>query len=298
MGVKQGCFKPALFGCLGILVLGIVFVGISAMLAGIGLKDEQIQEPRLTPRQGGATSLPHGKPGFVLLELGQAEFEIRPARPGEGLEVEARFDRDVFELTDEYEMLPDSSWAYRVRFRRTIPALQALFRAIMGGDTDAYVNVYLPPDLPIALEVHAKEGALTANLGGLWITEAEVRFAKGGFSLEVDEPLREPLEKLVIIGRMGGFEAKRLGNASPRILEVDCRFGGADIDLRGSWVQDSNVQLVVRMGGMSVTVPDEVGVRGLAARDPVLWQEDAEVPSPVLTFQISEGMGEIEIDRR
>jgi hypothetical protein len=298
MGVKQGCFKPALFGCLGIVVLGIVFVGITAMLARIGLKNEQIEEPQLAPMVGGAATLPAGKSGRVILELGQGEFEIRPAESKSNLTVKARFDREVFELVDEFGTLPDSTWVYRVRFRRNIPGLQALFRAMMGGDTNAYVHIYLPPDIPIALEVHAEEGEMVAELGGLWITQAEIRFAKGGFSLDVDTPTREPMERLTIIGRMGGFETSRLGNASPRTLEVDCKMGGAEIDLRGAWVQDCAIRLAVKMGGMEVTVPDDVGVQGLHTIDPGRWHENAEVPSPVLHFSVSESMGEIEIDRR
>lgn len=298
MSFKQGCFKPALIGCLGLLGIGVLLAVITAFIAWRGIDEQRIEEPELAPLAASSLGELTDAPGRVILDLRQGEFEIRPARAGEGITVRARYDREVFELSHDYETLPDSSWIYRVQFRRTMPALQAIFRALMGGDTDAYVHVHLPADIPIELEVHVAEGELEAEIGGLWITEGDIRFEKGGFSLDVDEPLRQPMNRLSIRCRMGGFEASRLGNTSPRLLDIDCKMGGADIDLGGFWVRDCDIQIAVRMGGMGVGVPDDVEVQGLGAAGSGLRHENAEIPSPVLRFSVSESMGEIEVYRR
>jgi hypothetical protein len=298
MSFKKGCLKPALFGCLGIIVIGFLFGGIMAVLAWRGVGKQQIEDRELGPVVISPSHGPGQVSGRVILDLKHGEFGIHPSRPGEGLKVRAHYDQEAFELTDHLESRPDSSWTYWVRFRRTIPGLQALFRALMGGDTDTYVYVYLPPDMNIALELLSEEGGLEADLSGLWISEADIRFSKGGFSLSVREPLREPIKWLAIRGRMGGFEARELGNASPRSLIVDCKMGGADVDLRGNWVQDCDIQLAVRMGGMAVLVPDEVEVEGVPVGGSFFRREGREVPLPVLRFSVSERMGEIEVTRR
>jgi len=316
MAGKQGCFKTGMLGCLGLLVIVILFVGITALVAWRGVDKQEIEKRARTPVVASPEmgekprridrdtdeQIIRGErslgvlppPGRVVLELSQGEFEILPAQPGEGLSVEARYDKGVYELKENLETMPDSTWVYNLRFERTMPGLQALFRAIMGGDTDCWVHVYLPPDIPLALELHLDSGGVETDLGGLWLTEADINFSKGGFALDIDRPLKEPMERLTVRGRMGGFEADDLGNASPRILDLDFAMGGADIDLTGVWLQDADISLKIRMGGMAVRVPQDCRLEGVPFGGDRLLRDDEEVPPPLLRFDVSESMGEIE----
>ncbi len=304
MSEKRGCFKIGLFGCLGIIIVLILLVGGTALVAWKNSGNVTIEDAVLTPDSAGAstevkgakvTEVPAGV-GRVVLDLSQGEFEIHPDQPGQSIRVEASYDSEVYLLEDYYESLPDSSWVYGVRSGRTISGLQSLFRQLMGGGHSPKIDIYLPADMPIELQVRVREGGFEAELGGLWITSADFRYNKGGFSLNFDEPLREPMERLTFRGSMGGFEATRLGNASPKFLDVVCRMGGADIDLRGPWSRDADIRLNVTMGGMSVRVPDDVQVQGIEGAPRALKAGDAEVPLPVLRFSVKEKMGEIEID--
>jgi len=298
MATKSGIFKSCLFGCLGILVFGFLFAAISALLAWRGLDDQEMTEQALAPVAATEIGTRAASAGRVVLALGQGEFRIRPAAPDEGLRVETRYDKEAYELLDSFEKAPDGTWVYRLDFHRTMPGLQAIFRALMGADTENYVHIYLPPDVPIALEIGVEEGGFEADIGGLWITSADIVYNKGGFEFSVDEPLREPMDRLSIKGSMGGFEASGLGNASPRALDVHCRMGGADLDLDGPWSRDCDVNLSVRMGGMSVRVPDEVAVTGVEGLETGLRTDVSEVPVPTLRFTRQEKMGEVEIMRR
>jgi hypothetical protein len=298
----KGCLRFTLFGCLGLLAIGVLIMGIAALMAWHGLGKRQVEEPELTALAATIPGERLTKGGRIILDLGQGEFRIGVAPPGEGLIVKARLDVSAYSLSDSLEVLPDSSWVYRIDFHRTIPGLQALMRSLIGGGVGSYVHVFLPPDLPVHLEVNAREGGLEAELGGLWLTDAEIQCSRGGFSLDIGEPLHEPLDRLLIRSSMGGLAARGLGNASPRSLRVDCQMGGADVDLRGEWVRDCDVGLSISMGGMSVVVPEEVVARGLpsqgAAPDQELRSGTAEVPTPVLVFSLSQSMGEIEVRRR
>ncbi len=302
MSEKRGCLKTGLFGCLGIIVILIVVVGGTALVAWNRSGKVHIEEKVLTPESAGAptevrgakvTEVPAGI-GRVVLDLAQGEFEIHPDQPGRGVRIEARYDSEVYLLEDYFESFPDSSWVYGVRSRRTISGLHALFRQLMAGGQGPRIDIYLPADVPLELQVRVQEGGFEAELGGLWITNADFRYKKGGFSLSIDEPLREPMERLTIRGSMGGFEADRLGNASPRSLDVVCRMGGANINLRGSWSRDADIRLDVAMGGISVQVPDDVQVQGLESSGGELIVENEEIPLPVLRFSVKEKMGEIE----
>lgn len=304
MSGTRGCLKNGCFGCLGLLGLLIV---VLAVFAGLAWKNSG--DRRLVARDLGATpadslaapalrpgpGAPHA--GTVVLELAHGEFELMPGRPGEGVHARASFDEAVYHVEDEYVLHPDSTWTYRVSAYRTISGMEALFRQVFGAGHDPRVEVVLPPDVPIALLVKLDSGGCEAELGGLWLTDADLRFSKGGFAVAVSEPLREPMGALTVRGAMGGFDASRLGNCSPRVLDVACRMGGAQIDLKGRWLNDADVRTSVRMGGMSVLVPHDVVIEGTDLVEPVLQPADLETPWPVLRLHVEMSMGEVEISR-
>ena len=284
-------------------MLLVLIVGINLLVAWNRLDDQNIQDRELTPATSvvGGSSQPAGEApdptvaGRVLLDLSQGGFYIHPAPAGEGLSVKAQYDETVYALEEDLSTPPGSGWTYQVKFYRTMPWLQAAFRQLLGDGPDPEIHIYLPADVPIELGVLVQEGGFEAELGGLWLTDAEIIFRKGGFSLDVSEPLREPLGSLKIDGAMGGFEADHLGNASPLALDVNCRMGGAEIDLRGQWLNDCELNLSVRMGGMAVLVPEDIRVQGVPTIDPGPLDSSREIPTPTLNFRMKQNMGEIEV---
>jgi hypothetical protein len=295
MSNNRGCLKNGCFGCLGLLAIGVLIVGISALMAWRGLDDKDLADLDRTRDLSSTGSAVNDGPGRVVLELSEGDFEIVRGQPGEGVRVEARFDREVHELTDSLVVDPESGWVYTVRFRRTMPVLEAMFRAIMGGGEETHVKVYLPPDVPLALDVKASRGGLTGDLGGLWLTAADVSFKQGGFELDVSRPLREPMESMRLSTAMGGFELENLGNASPRVLDVNCQMGGAEVDLDGDWSRDCDARVRMRMGGMVLAVPENIRVERVSDGDRRLVGERPEVPLPTMRLSASVKMGELEV---
>lgn len=303
MGEKRGCFKTGCLGCLGVLAIGAVFIGITAIVAmrGAGNKDVVDREISAVPDSlvavGQADEAILAAGGKLVLMLSQGEFEILPAPAGETLTIKANFDDDIYNLEHKLETLPDSTWVYQVRFYRTIGGLQALMRQLVGGGHENSIQIYIPQDVPIELVIDSSEGGFEAELGGLWLTSADIKFAKGGFALEISEPLHEPMESLMIHGNMGGFEAEGIGNASPRVMGVRCSMGGAEIGLNGNWLNDCDAHISVKMGGMAVIVPDDVIVEGVEVGGGSIHPSESEVPIPVLRLSLSQSMGEIEVVR-
>jgi len=298
MASTQGCLKTAGLGCLGLIVILIVaggFLGLTAKRA----VDRQVVED--VSRSAGASvgGMADAGPGRVVLDLHHGAFELEPAPPGQGVTVSATYDTTSYELVDELVALDDGRWEYRVGFRSRIPLLKAILMDIVGDVPDPEVKVQLPVDVPLDLDVTTGMGGVTAELGGLWLREADIHFDKGGFELKVSEPLREPMERLAIHGSMGGVEATSLGNASPALLSLDCRMGGVQLDLRGDWRNDADVKVDVSMGGVAVVVPRDVDVTGAEVQGASLLQvEKPEVPLPVLRLDLSFERGEVEVVRK
>lgn len=309
MSEGRGCFKNGCLGCLGVFVLLFVVLGINAVIVMSNSGDERIEDQivgtgtavendpaasaELTPA---AEDKPEAGQGWLILELGQGEFQLHPGEPGEGVVVKANYDANIYELKQYNYTWPDSAWVYHVDFQRSINGLQAMMREVMGGNHAPKVHIYIPPDLPLELNVLVKEGGLEAELGGLWLTDVDLRYNKGGFSLGFDEPLRQPLNSLVINGKMGGAEVRGIGNASPSRLEASATMGGMELDLRGDWVGDCDARVKVFMGGMEVRVPDNIELENSGESGGSLKRTDEEIARPVLRLRQEAKMGEIEVN--
>lgn len=298
MASTQGCLKTAGIGCLGLIVILVLaggFLGISAKRA----VDRQAVEDVSLQAAAGSGGMADAGPGRVVLDLRHGSFELEPAPPGQGVTVTAQYDTNSYELVDELSVLPDGRWEYRVGFRSRISLVQAVLMDIVGDTPDPEVTIKLPKDVPLDLDVTTDMGGVQAELGGLWLRTASFHFDKAGFELNVSEPLREPMESLTIGGSMGGVEAVGLGNASPQRLDLDCRMGGVELDLRGEWRNDSDVRVDVDMGGVAVIVPRDVDVTGAEVQGASLLRvEEPEVPLPVLRLDLSFERGEVEVIRK
>jgi hypothetical protein len=170
--------------------------------------------------------------------------------------------------------------------------MAALTRLFSGAKPR--IVVYLPPDVPFDFDLSVSQGGGEMELGGLWLTNIDMDFMQGGGEVSFSDPLRYPAESIRIEFSMGGGEFNKLGNASPRRLDIEIGMGGGDIDLRGEWTRDAKITIDQSMGGASVRLPRNVEIRGLD-RPSLETPSDDEVPRPVLTFEVSSRMGGLDI---
>jgi hypothetical protein len=306
-GCKTG-FKFGCFGCLAVLVLLIVATAIVFGIAWNQVRNEEVERAELTqvltaPEVPSIDDAPVDAPtefvieqpaGRIVLDLRHTKFDIVPAPPGEPLLVEAKFDAHHYSLNDSFDKgSDDDGWTYEVRFRRTSDsyALTAL-KELLGG-TKPRVKVHLPSDLPYELEADFIQGGAEVELGGLWLTNVDIRFLQGGGAVEFSEPLQQPAELMAIQFTQGGGAIMGVGNASPSTLDVAFSMGGGYFDLRGPWQRDAEITINQSMGGVSVQLPRDVVLRGIGRYD---TEEPAEAGEdvPVLRFSTSSHLGELE----
>lgn len=303
MSARAGCFKPVLLGCLGLGGVVVLILLVALLFAWHGnSKREMVEHQAAAPIAVAASA--GSAPGRVVLDIGQTQLFVRPAAAGGDLTVEASYDRQAYALTESYSESPDGTWLYQLQFRRTIGWLQAILQGLLSKGPQSRVDIRLPADRQLALELTLKQGGAEIDLCGLWLSEALFAVDQGGLVLAIGEPLREPLDRLVLHGRMGGVTASRLGNASPRLLEVKQRMGGADLDLSGQWRGDCHSRCEVDMGGIQLTVPAALAVRELPAPlsgDPAALETPAAASEggvATLWLERSARRGEIEVRRR
>jgi len=282
------------FGCLGVVGL-VLAVLVMSVVAFVTARPEQVEErvliPEIPPEVAGEVA--HG--GRVILEIREAELRVESVDPGEPLRVEARYDVNAFAFEEELDPGPDgsSAWTYRATFGRGDRAGAFAGLVSLARGSTARIHVFLPADVPIDLVLDMKEGGGVLRLGRLWLRTAEIDLESGAFDLDVDEPLREPMESLSIRTANGGCLLNHLGNASPRRLDVSYRKGHIDMDLGGRWLADAEINISGGMGGGVVHLPSGVIMEGLdlgAIKAPTA----PELKPPTLRFSVSTGMGWLE----
>ena len=308
---KGGCRTGFKFGCLGCLALLFFLAVVTAIVFGIAwnrVRNEEVKTkeltkvltvPEATGIEGGDLEVPaefvvSGPAGRVILDLRNTVFDIRPAQPGEPLRVEAKFDINNYKLADSFEEgSAEEGWTYEVTFRRTSDsyALTAL-KEFLGGNKPK-VKVFLPSDVLYDLDADIMQGGADVELGGLWLSNIDLRFLQGGGAVEFSEPLQHPAESLAIEFNQGGGAIEGVGNASPSTVEFSFSMGGGSIDLRGPWQRDAEITIDQSMGGVSVQLPRNVVVRGIGRYDTEEPAEGGE-PVPVLRFSTSSHFGELD----
>jgi hypothetical protein len=319
-GRRGGCFRYGCFGCLALLVLLLVgtltIVAIGWML---GVPEQQVERPQLTrelpaPDPGDASgdlsaSEPTGElvprdqtAGRVILDLNEGSFRITPAAPGEPARVDGRYDAGIYELTESLEWSEGEGWIYRVSFDRRVSWVRALFDET---EQDARINISLPRGTPFTLEGSVGVGESVLDLSGLQVREVDLDLGTGSHTLAFDEPAPLPMEAFRLGAEIGELRVNGLGNASPEIVRVSHRIGEVDIDLKGAWLRDADVDVSCGIGLCLIRVPQNVGLEVLSA-DITLGevtgaglggQRTPEEGEPVLRLDLSGKIGEVMVSQ-
>ncbi len=283
--VKLGCFS--VLGLAGVLVL---WIGSLFGLAYWRAHSEVVESRELSraiPRAVGA--------GRVVLDLAVGDFNVVPGDPGDPVIVDAEFDRRSYELREEFEESGTESWTYRVTFEETLWFKDGGLRGLIGGGFPR-ITIRLPPDVPLALEGKFGKGVAQLRLGGLWLTEVDLEFRKGAMIIDVDHPLVAPLERMTIRSRQGHLLTRKLGNASPRVLEIDHWIGGLAVDLRGDWVRDAEILVGSHFSVAEMRLPRGVEIEGLpTARGHPGSRRESDLPLPTLRMTVSSRLGGLRI---
>lgn len=283
---RNGCFGCATVSGLGLLVA--VVLGGTFLVQQSSLETEERQ---LAQRPPSASSTA----GRVVLSLSSAAVTVKAGPAGGPIRVESNFDPDVHRLEQDYDDDGEGGWTYRVDFHEQ-NLLHVSVASVWLGRRSPEVMIAIPRDLPLALEVKMEGGYLALDLAGLELTTAEVELDRGVLGLIVSEPLRHPMERLSVRGRMGTMVLRSLGNASPKAMQLRHGVGAALVDLNGGWLQDADVDFQLAFGDGELRLPDDVRVEGLDGGPlRLLHLADAEIPAPTLRVSTHCVVGDIRV---
>jgi hypothetical protein len=123
------------------------------------------------------------------------------------------------------------------------------------------IRLNLTESLPLQLEVRAGVGEARLSLSNLRLKRLELESGVGGSRISTYDPNPEICDRVRLRSGVGSMDAVGLGNLNFRELDFEGGVGGANLDLTGEWKQDANMRIEVGVGGVTVKMPREIGVR-------------------------------------
>jgi|GEM_PF-5222064 len=306
-GRRTGCY-------VFLIALGVLLAGV-LVLAGVAYWQNQRQEPEVRtvlPRMSERSqSPPEDGPepahpaeirrGRLEVDLSVAQLIVVPGQAGEPMRLDAEYDPHFYELVQTggetlggtSEETSGEPWSYHVHFAPTGSSVMALLRVKLGAQPPT-VRLTLPRDVSVSLvgEVHSSFAAL--ELGGLRVETIDLEVSGGAVAVSFLTPLQEPMDDLSMVGDKGSVKVVGLGNASPRTAFFLQHLGELDLDLRGAWVRDAEIDARAYIAGGTVWLPRNVEIEGLDGRRSGLAPVTGdEIPRPRLRVTPTEYGGRL-----
>ncbi len=119
----------------------------------------------------------------------------------------------------------------------------------------------LAKSIPLKLTVNTGVADARLSLSGMKIEELDLESGVGGSRLSSYEPNPVVCDLVRIKNGVGSLDAVGLGNLNFRELDFEGGVGGANLDFSGTWKQDADIRVQVGVGGVSLKMPREIGVR-------------------------------------
>jgi hypothetical protein len=115
--------------------------------------------------------------------------------------------------------------------------------------------------IPVRLNINTGVGDARLALSGLKISELELESGVGGSRISSYEPNAVTCDRVRIKNGVGSMDAVGLANLNLRDLEFEGGVGGANLDFTGEWKQDAEIRVQVGVGGVTLRMPRDIGVR-------------------------------------
>lgn len=169
---------------------------------------------------------------------------------------------------------------------------------------------YLPPNIPMDMEMDFGLGKININLSNLNISDFDLECGLSDVKLIMETPNSSQCRELSIETGLGDFNAIRLGNLRPRELTFKIGLGSATIDLTGDITHDLEGEIDIGLGSLDLILPNHANIRleightflSSVDIDDLVQKGDEWVSpewdrkKPTIELEIRIGLGSVDID--
>jgi hypothetical protein len=180
-----------------------------------------------------------------------------------------------------------------------------------GDARSTILNMSLGRVGTLALDARADAAETMLDLGGLPLTSVAVSSGASDMRVRFDEPNPVRMKSLTLSTGAASINGERLGNANAAQIVVRVGVGEIELDLSGTWQDDTDLRAEVVLGVLSIRVPSQIGVRvetsrvlasfshsGLRPRDGAFVSENWDSAPHKLTIYAQTTVGFLTIERR
>jgi hypothetical protein len=197
----------------------------------------------------------------VVLRFEEGSFEIVPGLPGEAIHMEAEYDEGAYRLTPHYRSGLSEGDRFELIFERTA-SLAGIRQLVHRREDlhDNHVRVYLPPGVPMRLDIKMEKGEAQFDFSGLSLVSLALDTKMGSTQVEIDRQNPVSMEMIDIRSQMGEMRFYGIGFAAPAALRFKGRMGGYLLDLDGEGQAQVDARFEITMGELRVEVPRDVSI--------------------------------------
>lgn len=189
----------------------------------------------------------------VRIEYGAGKIDLRPSTSANTLySMNLRYDAEHSE--------PLSRWDSVAR-RLDLGIKSSNMRWSKGDNEGGRMHAELSTQVEMDLSLHmgAVEGDF--DLGGLRLTDLTVKSGAADVTVRFDTPNAATMRDMVLEVGAASLKVRRAGNARAEHIKASVGVGSLDLDLGGEWTKDIDVDASVAMGGFTLRVPSDAGVK-------------------------------------
>ncbi|NNM31855.1 MAG: hypothetical protein HKO53_02260 [Gemmatimonadetes bacterium] len=169
-------------------------------------------------------------------------------------------------------------------------------------------DVELSPQVPMDLELEF--GAVQADLDftGLALTSLELETGASESAVHMDEPNVVTMDQASFHVGAADFNISGLGNFNARRISVEAGVGSVTLELGGTWVQESELEIEMGLGSLELRIPRSLGVRlerssfltsmdtgGMVRRDGAYYSANWDGAERKIDVEISAAFGSVDI---
>jgi hypothetical protein len=233
----------------------------------------------------------------VEVKYGAGELRLRPAASGTLYWLQLRYDEDAFEPVTEYQ---------RGRLRL---GLETTNRRVPVGDrSEGAMQLELARGLPMDLQLDFGAVRADLDLGGLSLTDLDLRTGASETQLSVSAPNPVRLRRAQMEVGAADFTARQLGNLNTANVSVSAGVGRVRLELTGDWRENATLEVKMGLGSLELVVPEGLGVRlvretfltsldseGLVKRGEAYYSPDWESAERRVTVDVNAAFGSIKV---
>ncbi|MBI4540714.1 MAG: hypothetical protein HY704_14530 [Gemmatimonadetes bacterium] len=234
----------------------------------------------------------------VEVSYGAGEFRLQPAETGVLYRMRLRYDEDSFEPVAELS---------GTRLRLGVRSLKSGIRGLKG-ERGGELELAIARGLPLDLDVEMGATRSSLELGGLALSTLELSAGASETTVAFSDPnpVRARLAKFEV--GAASFHARGLGNLNAERIRVQAGVGDVTLDFAGDWREDTNLDVEMGLGSLTLRFPRGLGVRivkdtflasldseGLIKQGDAFLSPDWEAADQRLTVHVKAALGSIDV---